>query len=210
MSGPARYDAAKRAIDIILATAMLLFSLPLQAAVALLVLLKLGRPVVFRQARPGKDGKVFSLLKFRSMKDPDPRYGGQSDAERLTPFGKSLRASSLDELPSLWNVIRGDMSLVGPRPLLVHYLDRYTPEQARRHNVRPGITGLAQVNGRNTISWGEKFRLDVQYVDSRSLKLDLEIMYRTFIKVIRREGISSPGSATMSEFNDNDLISRER
>lgn len=191
---------AKRALDVGFAAIALVGSLPLQGVVALLVYKNLGRPVLFRQPRPGKDGKTFVLLKFRSMTVPGSDALGQSDAIRLTGFGRALRASSLDELPSLWNVLLGDMSLVGPRPLLLQYLERYTPQQSRRHEVRPGITGLAQVTGRNEIGWDEKFRLDVEYVDSRSLALDLRILAVTVARVLRREGISEPGVATMTEF----------
>lgn len=194
------YDLAKRLFDLCVSAIAIIASLPLQAVVAILVYKNLGRPVLFRQPRPGKDGKVFTLLKFRSMSAPVSGGPEQSDSMRLTGFGRALRASSLDELPSLWNVLIGDMSLVGPRPLLVHYLERYSAEQRRRHEVRPGITGLAQVAGRNALTWDEKFSLDVQYVDSRSLALDLRIIAATVLKVIRREGISEPGMATMTEF----------
>lgn len=194
------YDLYKRLFDLCVSAIAIVASLPLQAVVAILVYKNLGRPVLFRQPRPGKDGKVFTLLKFRSMSAPLSGGLKQSDSTRLTDFGRALRASSLDELPSLWNVLIGDMSLVGPRPLLVHYLERYSAEQRRRHEVRPGITGLAQVTGRNALSWDEKFSLDVQYVDSRSFALDLRIIVATVLKVIRREGISEPGMATMREF----------
>ncbi|MEV8085674.1 sugar transferase [Pseudarthrobacter oxydans] len=194
------YDVLKRLIDLGVALVALICSIPLQFVVAILVYKYLGRPILFRQARPGRDGQIFMLLKFRSMKLAEPGTAISSDATRLTPFGQALRASSLDELPSLWNVVKGDMSLVGPRPLLPQYLERYTPEQNRRHEVRPGITGLAQVEGRNGIGWDEKFKLDVEYVDSRSLTLDLRILAGTVLKVFRREGISQPGVATMSEF----------
>jgi hypothetical protein len=169
---------------------------------ALLVRVKLGAPLFFRQARPGRDGVVFELIKFRSMTDacgPDGRL--LSDAERLTAFGRALRATSLDELPELWNVLRGDMSLVGPRPLLVAYLPRYSPEQARRHEVRPGITGLAQIKGRNAMAWEEKFRWDVYYVDNQSVLMDIKILFITLWKVARREGIQAGGEATAREFN---------
>jgi lipopolysaccharide/colanic/teichoic acid biosynthesis glycosyltransferase len=194
------YDLVKRLVDVGVAAVAVIVSLPLQGVVAILVYKNLGRPVLFRQPRPGKDGRVFMLRKFRSMSAPGPGEPEQSDATRLTGFGRALRASSLDELPSLWNVLTGDMSLVGPRPLLLQYMERYTPEQLRRHEVRPGITGLAQVKGRNGISWDEKFRLDVEYVNSRSLALDLRIIAATVVKVLRREGISEPGMATMTEF----------
>ncbi len=195
-----RYDAVKRGIDILLAVVGLLVTLPIQIVIAALVALRLGRQVLFRQRRPGRDGVQFVLIKFRTMRDPDPARGLVTDAERLTSLGRLLRRTSLDELPTLWNVLRGDMSLVGPRPLLVQYLDRYTPEQARRHDVRPGITGLAQVRGRNALSWDEKFAADVEYVEHRSIRLDLAIVCRTIGTVLRRTGISANGQATMPEF----------
>lgn len=170
--------------------------------VGLTVRLKLGSPVFFRQKRPGLGGKVFELIKFRSMRDErGPDGKPLPDSERLPPFGRALRSSSLDELPELWNVLRGDMSLVGPRPLLVEYLSRYTPEQARRHEVRPGITGLAQIKGRNAMSWEEKFRWDVYYVDNHDLFMDIKILLLTLWKVLRREGIRADGEATAKEFN---------
>lgn len=193
-----RYDAVKRAIDVAASAVGLVLSAPLQLAVAAVVLAVHGRPVLFRQQRPGRDGEIFELAKFRSMRHPGP--GRETDEERLTKLGRFLRSTSLDELPSLWNVLRGDMSLVGPRPLLVEYLPRYTPEQARRHEVRPGITGLAQVNGRNAVSWEDKFALDVHYVDHRSLALDLAILGKTVTAVLRREGISADGHATTTVF----------
>lgn len=195
------YDLGKRCLDIVVGGAALVASLPLQALVAVLVRVRMGPPVLFRQRRPGLHGRLFEMVKFRTMVDaPDGENHPRDDAERLTPLGEFLRATSLDELPTLWNVVRGDMSLVGPRPLLVAYLDRYTPEQARRHDVRPGITGLAQVSGRNALTWEEKFRLDVEYVERRSLALDLAILGRTVLRVLRREGISAEGAATMPEF----------
>ncbi|GAB6081143.1 sugar transferase [Desulfuromonas carbonis] len=168
---------------------------------SLLVRVKHGSPVLFRQTRPGLRGRPFEMYKFRTMTN-DRDFAGNllPDDQRLTPFGKFLRSTSLDELPELINVLKGDMSLVGPRPLLMEYLDRYTPEQARRHEVRPGITGWAQVNGRNAISWEEKFKLDVWYVDNRSLWLDIKILWMTFAKVFKREGISQEGQATMEKF----------
>lgn len=194
------YDAWKRAIDLVVSAVLLVVTLPIQLVVAGLVALRLGRPVLFRQPRPGRGGVVFTLLKFRSMRDVDEARGLVSDQDRLTPFGRALRATSLDELPELWNVLRGEMSLVGPRPLLVEYLERYTPDQARRHEVRPGVTGLAQVSGRNALSWEERFRIDVEYVDRRSLALDLWIVFRTVTSVFAREGISHAGAATMYKF----------
>jgi lipopolysaccharide/colanic/teichoic acid biosynthesis glycosyltransferase len=196
-----RYDLVKRSLDVIVASCALVAVSPIIAVVAVLVAINLGRPVLFRQARPGLDGKVFTLYKFRSMRLASTSVGhDQSDSARLARFGRSLRATSLDELPSLWNVVRGDMSIVGPRPLLVDYLGRYSSDQARRHEVRPGITGLAQVSGRNALSWNDKFCLDVKYVDQRSLTVDLAIVRRTFRTVLRRDGISSAGSVTMDEF----------
>lgn len=193
-------DRAKRWLDLTLSVPALILTLPVQAVVALAVRLRMGSPVLFTQERPGKDGRPFTLLKFRTMRTQDPGRGPEGDADRLTGLGSLLRASSLDEIPSLWNVVRGDMSLVGPRPLLVQYLDRYTPEQARRHEVRPGLTGLAQISGRNALSWEEKLLLDVQYVDRRSMGLDLWIVLRTVWCVLRRQGISAQGDATMPEF----------
>ncbi|MFN3388533.1 MAG: sugar transferase [Allosphingosinicella sp.] len=192
---------AKRLFDFVVAGIALLLLWPLLLLVALAVWANLGRPVLFRQRRPGLHGAPFELIKFRTMRnDPKAGSGLESDAQRLTRFGRLLRASSLDELPELWNVLRGDMSLVGPRPLLMQYLGRYTPEQARRHEVRPGVTGWAQVNGRNALSWEEKFRLDVWYVDNRSFWLDLRILWLTVRKVLAREGISADGEATMPRF----------
>ncbi|WP_110181064.1 sugar transferase [Nocardioides solisilvae] len=194
------YDPLKRLVDLVVGGVALLASLPVQAVIAVLVRRRLGSPVLFRQPRPGKDERVFELVKFRTMLEPDEARGLVTDEQRMTPFGSFLRATSLDELPTLWNVVRGDMSLVGPRPLLVRYLDRYTPEQRRRHEVRPGVTGLAQVSGRNAIGWDAKFAKDVEYVDTRSLALDLRILWRTVAGVLRRDGISADGEATMSEF----------
>lgn len=193
-----RYDPWKRAIDVAASATLLIATLPVQAVVAAVVLADLGRPVLFRQPRPGKDGEVFELVKFRTMRHADAQH--QTDAARLTNVGKLLRSTSLDELPTLWNVLKGDMSLVGPRPLLMEYLTRYTAEQARRHEVRPGVTGLAQVNGRNELAWEDKFALDVEYVDTCNLALDLQILLRTLRSVVLREGISAPGQATMAEF----------
>ena len=202
-------DAVKRAIDVLVAGLLLVLTAPVQALVAVLVRRRLGSPVLFRQSRPGKDGVVFDLVKFRSMLEPDPSRSLVTDAERLTPFGAWLRSTSLDEAPTLWNVVRGDMSLVGPRPLLVQYLDRYTPEQARRHEVRPGITGLAQISGRNEVEWGERLRLDVEYVDRRSLLLDARILAATLMLVVRRHGVTGAGSVTMTEFGlDEDHVRR--
>jgi lipopolysaccharide/colanic/teichoic acid biosynthesis glycosyltransferase len=185
----------KRALDLAVAGTALVVAAPLLAGVAVLVRLDVGRPVLFRQVRPGLHGVPFEILKFRTMRD-----GEGSDAERITAIGRALRASSLDELPELWNILRGEMSLVGPRPLLVRYLSRYSPEQARRHAVPPGLTGWAQVNGRNARSWPEKLALDTYYVDHWSLALDAVILWKTVATVMRREGISNPGSETMPEF----------
>ncbi|MGA4508455.1 sugar transferase [Propionibacteriaceae bacterium G1746] len=192
------YDTPKRLLDIAASAVGLVVSAPVQLVTAAVVLAAHGRPVLFRQERPGRDGEIFELVKFRTMRHPDPTH--QTDAQRLTGVGRFLRATSLDELPTLVNVLKGDMSLVGPRPLLVRYLDRYTPEQARRHEVRPGITGLAQASGRNGLSWEQKFALDVEYVDARSLALDLKILAMTVGAVLKRDGISQQGEATMSEF----------
>jgi lipopolysaccharide/colanic/teichoic acid biosynthesis glycosyltransferase len=192
---------AKRLSDILVSTLVSLLLSPLLGVLALLVRLKLGSPVLFRQQRPGLNGRPFTLVKFRTMTDKRDAQGNLlPDAERLTKFGKFLRASSLDELPELWNVLKGEMSLVGPRPLLMQYLPLYTPEQARRHEVRPGITGWAQVNGRNALTWEEKFALDVWYVDNHTWWLDLKIIFLTFSKIIRREAINQPGQATMKPF----------
>lgn len=183
---------------------MLVLLSPVLLVVAILVRRKLGRPVLFTQVRPGLHGRPFHMVKFRTMRDGTDRNGHPlPDAERMTPFGAKLRATSLDELPELWNVLRGDMSLVGPRPLLMQYLPLYSPEQARRHDVRPGVTGWAQINGRNTLGWNEKFALDTWYVDHRSFLLDLRILWLTVRKVVRRDGISADGEATMTLFTGN-------
>jgi lipopolysaccharide/colanic/teichoic acid biosynthesis glycosyltransferase len=188
----------KRVLDVVVSAAALVLLLPLLALTAAAVALALGTPVLFRQTRPGLNGRLFTLVKFRSMRVPDARVAG--DADRLTTFGRLLRASSLDELPELWNVLKGDMSLVGPRPLLVQYLNRYSTEQARRHDVRPGITGFAQVNGRNALNWETKFELDVWYVDHCSFPLDLRILAVTVWHVFARRGIAQAGHATAAEF----------
>ena len=191
----------KRLFDITAAlAALLLLALPL-ALLTWQVRRKLGSPAFFRQVRPGMHGQPFEMVKFRTMTDARGADGALlPDADRLTPFGRFLRASSLDELPELWNVLKGEMSLVGPRPLLMEYLPLYSPQQARRHEVRPGITGWAQVNGRNALGWDEKFKLDVWYVDHRSLWLDIKILWLTVKKVLVREGISAAGEATMPRF----------
>lgn len=195
------YQAAKRLLDIVLSWGLWFLLAPLMLALALLIKCKMPGPVFFRQLRPGLHGRPFTIYKFRTM-TLERDAGGRllPDAQRLTPLGSFLRSSSLDELPELMNVINGDMSLVGPRPLLMAYLKRYSPEQARRHEAKPGITGWAQVNGRNAIGWAEKFRLDVWYVEHCSLGLDLRILLMTILNVIRREGISQKGHATMREF----------
>ncbi len=194
------YDPLKRAIDVVVAGTALVVSSPVQAVVAVLVARDLGRPVLFRQERPGKDGRPFTMVKFRSMRSAPDGTSPLRDAERLTPFGRLLRSTSLDELPSLWNVVKGDMSLVGPRPLLMQYLPLYSPQEARRHEVRPGLTGLAQVRGRNLVSWSERFAMDVDYVERRSLRLDLQVMAATVATVLRRSGVSSSTSVTMEPF----------
>ena len=199
-----RYDSVKRGIDLAIGVLALVLSAPVQAVIAGLVRGKLGSPVLFRQPRPGKDGEVFELVKFRTMLEQNVECGLVTDAQRLTPFGALLRSTSLDELPTLWNVVRGEMSLIGPRPLLVNYLERYSQEQARRHEVRPGITGLAQVSGRNALTWDDKLAKDVEYVDRRGLLLDLSIVLRTVAQVIKREGISAEDNVTMPEFLGSD------
>ncbi len=191
----------KRLLDLALGSALLLVTSPVQVVVAASIRYKMGRPVLFRQQRPGLHGVPFEMLKFRTMSDVKDSDGNHiPDAERLTPLGRFLRSTSLDELPELVNVVRGDISLVGPRPLLMKYLERYTPRQHRRHEVRPGVTGLAQVSGRNALSWDEKFELDVQYVDNASLRLDLSILARTVWNVLARKGISAESHVTMPEF----------
>lgn len=191
----------KRLMDIVGSCAGLVALSPLMGAIAFCVRWKLGKPVLFRQLRPGYKGKPFYLIKFRTMRDAFDAQGNPlPDADRMTPFGSFLRSTSLDELPELWNVLKGEMSLVGPRPLLMEYLPLYTPEQARRHDVKPGITGWVQVNGRNALSWEEKFKLDVWYVDHQSFALDLKILFLTLKKVLLREGISAQGEATMPQF----------
>lgn len=195
----------KRPLDIICAALALIVLWPVLLVVAILVRKNLGAPVLFRQERPGKNGRIFSLLKFRTMLPPKGDVANpDSDEERLTPFGKKLRATSLDELPELINILKGDMSVVGPRPLLKQYMERYSETQARRHEVRPGFTGLAQVNGRNSISWEEKFDWDVKYVDRITFIGDVKIIFATLRTVIRREGINGNNSETMTEFMGSD------
>jgi lipopolysaccharide/colanic/teichoic acid biosynthesis glycosyltransferase len=193
-------DRTKRVFDLVVAVTLLLLTSPIQLATAIAIRIRLGSPVLFRHTRPGLNGESFVLLKFRTMANVDPARGMVDDASRMTPLGLWLRATSLDELPSLWNVVRGDLSLVGPRPLMMSYLPRYSREQARRHDVRPGITGLAQISGRNALSWDDKFRLDVYYVDHHSLLDDLRILLGTVSSVLRRDGISEAGQITSSEF----------
>lgn len=191
----------KRILDIICSLGFILCFWWLYILIAVLVKIKLGSPVIFKQQRPGLNGKIFTMYKFRSMTDAKDKNGNLlSDAERLPRFGKVLRATSLDEIPEFINVLKGDMSLIGPRPLLVEYLERYSDEQKRRHNVRPGITGWAQVNGRNAISWEQKFKYDVEYVDKLSFLLDMKIVFLTIKKIVVKEGISQEGNVTMEEF----------
>jgi lipopolysaccharide/colanic/teichoic acid biosynthesis glycosyltransferase len=209
------YDLLKRVADVAVAALSLVVLSPVLAVVALLVRVKMGSPVIFRQPRPGKDGRIFTLYKFRTMREAAPGIEGvaavASDSRRLTPFGRKLRASSLDELPEFLNVLKGDMSFVGPRPLLPDYLDRYNETQARRHEVRPGLTGWALVNGRNALSWDERFSMDVWYVDHRSFALDARIVAKTIGAVLSREGVTEPGSDTMSPFaGDAETKTRER
>ena len=191
----------KRVMDIIGTSIGLVLLAPVIAILCVMIRRRLGAPVLFRQTRPGKDGKPFQMIKFRSMKDANAPDGTPlPDSERMTPFGAKLRATSLDELPELWNVLKGDMSLVGPRPLLMEYLPLYSPHQARRHDLRPGVTGWAQINGRNAIGWPEKLNLDVWYVENRSLWLDIKIIALTIKKVVKRDGISAAGETIMPKF----------
>jgi lipopolysaccharide/colanic/teichoic acid biosynthesis glycosyltransferase len=193
---------AKRGIDAAMAAILLAAFLPVLTVIAVVVLVDVGCPILFRQIRPGLHGKPFSLVKFRTMRDLRDSDGQPlSNDSRLTRFGRFLRSTSLDELPELWNVVKGDMSLVGPRPLLMEYLPLYTPRQLRRHEVRPGMTGWAQINGRNTVPWEERFEMDVWYVDNRTLWLDLRILASTVAKILSREGISVPGRATIDRFH---------
>ncbi len=200
----------KRTFDIVLSLAGIIILLPVFAVISILVLFKLGRPVLFRQTRPGLNGEPFSIIKFRTMtNEKDENDELLPNEERMTSFGMFLRSASLDELPELWNVLKGDMSLVGPRPLRMYYLPLYNEFQNRRHEVRPGITGWAQVNGRNAVSWGEKFEMDVWYVDNQSLLLDIKILFLTVLKVLKREDITHEGDVAMPPFrgNDKDKIS---
>jgi len=195
----------KRCLDLGITLLALIIFWPFMVLVALLVRIRLGSPVFFRQIRPGRHGKPFEIIKFRTMRDlSGPDGVPLPDCDRLTPFGRFLRSTSLDELPELLNVLRGEMSLVGPRPLLMHYLDRYTPFQARRHEVRPGITGWAQINGRNALTWEQKFEYDVWYIDHQSVTLDIKIIWLTIGSVFKREDVCQPGHATMEEFMGTD------
>ncbi|WOE74808.1 sugar transferase [Alterisphingorhabdus coralli] len=194
----------KRAIDLIIALSILLILSPVLLLIALFNWIYLGRPLIFQQKRPGLNGRPFNLFKFRTMKDTvDDSGRALPDAKRLTRYGKLLRSTSLDELPSLWNVVKGDMAIIGPRPLLMEYLPLYSEHQFRRHDIRPGITGWAQVNGRNAISWEEKFAADIWYIDNQSFALDLKIVFMTAKKVISRDGVSAEGEATMPKFTGN-------
>lgn len=195
-----RYRHVKRCLDIVGSSVLLVATAPIMGVTAVLVRRNLGSPVIFRQARPGKDGEIFELMKFRSMLNVNEAEGLVTNEQRMTDFGRRLRSTSLDELPSLINVLRGDMSFVGPRPLMVAYLDRYTPTESRRHEVRPGITGLAQVNGRNLLAWSDRFKMDIEYVDSMSLGMDLKVLAKTVSTVFSRRGVTGEGQATMSEF----------
>lgn len=197
------YDVAKRTFDVVASGIGLVVLSPVLAAVGLAVKFNLGSPVIFQQQRPGKDEEFFTLYKFRSMRDIDESQGLVTNEERITSFGKKLRATSLDELPSLWNVFKGDMSLVGPRPLHIRYLERYSDRQRRRHEVRPGITGLAQVSGRNLLGWSERFEQDIEYVETRSLTVDLRVLLRTFTQVFKKSGITAEGRVASSEFTGN-------
>ena len=200
-----RFDTIlKRAMDIMIAMMGALVCLPLLALTSLLIVMFMGRPIFFKQLRPGLNGVPFTIIKFRTMHNiTDIQDNVKEDAERMTRFGMFLRSTSLDELPELWNVLKGEMSIVGPRPLLMEYLPLYSPEQARRHEVRPGITGWAQVNGRNLISWNEKFKYDVWYVDNQTFALDIKILFITLKRIILREGISADGEVTMYKFKGN-------
>lgn len=191
----------KRLFDILVSLTALILLSPVWLFTGYLIAKNLGKPVLFRQKRPGKDGSIFEMVKFRSMLDATDEQGKPlPDEQRMTPFGTKLRSTSLDELPELWNVLKGDMSLVGPRPLLVEYLNKYSTEQARRHEVKPGITGHAQVNGRNALSWDDRFKMDVWYVDNQSLWLDIKILFQTVQTVIKKDGVTQEGHVTMEPF----------
>ncbi|QPL47224.1 sugar transferase [Halomonas sp. A40-4] len=194
----------KRIFDVAVSSLVLLIGLPILLVLSVMIWARLGKPIFFVQKRPGQDARPFQMIKFRTMKDAFDSQGNPlPDAQRMTPFGQFLRSTSLDELPELWNVLKGDMSLVGPRPLLMEYLPLYSEAQYRRHEVRPGVTGWAQINGRNAISWEDKFKLDVWYVDNRTFLLDLKILFLTVKKVVARDGVSGEGEATMSKFTGN-------
>ena len=194
----------KRTTDIVCSGLGLIVLSPILLITAILIRIKLGSPIFFTQDRLGKDGEIFKMIKFRTMLDAVDKWGEPlPDKERMTPFGQLLRSTSIDELPELINVFKGDMSLVGPRPLLVEYKELYSPEQFRRHEVRPGITGWAQVNGRNALGWSERFKLDVDYVDNYNLFMDIKILFMTVLKVVKRDGISQEGQVTMTKFNGN-------
>lgn len=197
-------NVVKRTIDIVCSGLGLIVLSPILLITAVLIRIKLGSPIFFIQDRVGKDGKVFKMIKFRTMLDAVDKWGEPlPDEERMTSFGQLLRSTSIDELPELINVFKGDMSLVGPRPLLVEYKELYSPEQFRRHEVRPGITGWAQVNGRNTLGWSERFKLDVEYVDNYNIFMDIKILFMTVLKVVKRDGISQEGHVTMEKFKGN-------
>ena len=195
-----RYAPVKRALDLALTVPALIVSLPVQAAAAVAIRTTMGSPVLFRQTRPGLHGEPFDMVKFRTMHLVDEAKGRVTDEQRMTPVGSFLRSTSIDELPTLWNIVRGDMSIVGPRPLLMKYLPLYSPTQARRHEAKPGLTGLAQASGRNALAWEDRFALDVEYVDKQSLAMDLRIIAMTVGAVLRRDGIAEEGQATMTEF----------
>lgn len=195
-----RYAPFKRSMDLALTVPAFVVSLPIQAAAAVAIRTTMGSPVFFRQTRPGLHGEPFEMVKFRTMHHVDAARGRVTDAQRMTKVGSFLRSTSIDELPTLWNILKSDMSIVGPRPLLMKYLPLYSPYQARRHEAKPGLTGLAQASGRNSLSWEERFALDVEYVDNQSLTLDVRIIARTIGAVLRRDGIAADGQATMTEF----------
>jgi len=203
------HNQLQRTLDVTVAALVLVLAAPLMLAVVVLVGWRLGRPVFFRQRRPGLHGRSFTMVKFRTMRDSDPERGLVTDADRMTRLGRLLRSTSVDELPTFWNILKGDMSLVGPRPLLVHYLDLYSPQQARRHLVRPGLTGLAQVRGRNALSWETRFDLDVWYVEHRTLPLNMRILGETFLTVLRRENITAEGEVTMPQFTGSSSTSND-
>jgi len=200
----------KRCVDFFLASVCFVFTLPIMVSISLVILISSGRPVLFKQLRPGLNGKPFKLIKFRTMAEDAAHWGaGLPERKRITRIGRLLRTTSLDELPELFNIIKGDMSFVGPRPLLVSYLNRYSPRQFSRHNVKPGLTGWAQINGRNTLTWEQKFEFDIWYVNNFSLRLDMKILLKTLKAVVAREGINHPGEATMPEFMGSTITSQQ-